>query len=68
MEKEIRNACKIAEGTKKVEKKNDNLKWYLERLEKAAKDGHRVSGPALDVKYAKKALDKAEKELERLKK
>jgi len=64
---EIKNAMKIAEMSKKVESEKRNLKNQLKQLESDVLHERDTSGNALDVKYARKALEKAENEWDRLK-
>ena len=64
---EIKNAMKIAEMAKKIESETRNLKNQLKQLESDVLHERDTSGSALDVKYARKALEKAENELDRLK-
>ena len=64
---EIKNAMKIAEMSKKVESEKRNLKNQLKKLESDVLHERDTSSSAIDVKYAKKALERAENELDRLK-
>ena len=64
---EIKNAMKIAEASKKVESARKKLENELKHLESDVLHERDTSSSAIDVKYAKKALERAENELDRLK-
>lgn len=60
-------AAKRAEAVKKVEKAKGELKTKLGYLESSIRNGQETGRNRSDVKYAANALEKAQRELDRLK-
>ena len=64
---EMKNAKEIVEAAKQVEAAKRDLKRKLNYLESDVLHGRDTTQSALNVKYAERAKEKAENELDRLK-